>query len=186
MTGRCRRHACTRPIRSGAHVWETRGRFFSPTCVGPTRPFYSASPSPFHFTVFTFSSPSASGSSAFRALLPFPLSRSMRPVAGSAAGPASQRREARREARRGQRGRRREGRREPRRGGRRVQRREPVRLRRGAAGSGGSGGGGGGARHQRRPLPRSIFNFFICIQFFLKNNAEFFLFWMYIFLFLPF
>ena len=127
--------------------WETRGRFFSPTCVGPTRPFYSASPSPFHFTVFTFSSPSASGSSAFRALLPFPLSRSMRPVAGSAAGPASQRREARR----GRRGRRREGRREPRRGGRRVQRREPVRLRRGAAGSGGSGGAGrGGERRVRR------------------------------------
>ena len=170
--------------------WETRGRFFSPTCVGPTRPFYSASPSPFHFTVFTFSSPSASGSSAFRALLPFPLSRSMRPVAGSAAGPASQRREARQEARRGRRGRRREGRREPRRGGRRVQRREPVRLRRGAAGSGGSGGGrarrgaagpvavgsggsgggGGGARHQRRPLPRSIFIFFICIQIFFKKK----------------
>ena len=66
--------------------WETRGRFFSPTCVGPTRPFYSASPSPFHFTVFTFSSPSASGSSAFMALLPSPfplLHAALAPDAGT-------------------------------------------------------------------------------------------------------
>ena len=151
--------------------WETRGRFFSPTCVGPTRPFYSASPSPFHFTVFTFSSPSASGSSAFQCaapLPPFPLHAAgggkrggtSKPAAGGAAGGAAGTEgPAARGAARAAAG---------------LAARAAARPAAGpaarAAVAPAGAAGGAAARHQRRPLPRSIFIFFICIQIFFKKK----------------